>query len=850
MDTTLFAFTWRHSRVQQIGILALTLASFPFVYLSLELPKIIINEAIAGTGFPRSVLGVEFGQIPYLLMLCGLFLALIVLINAFKWAINVSVGMLGERMLRRLRYMLYERVLRFRMERFRKQRPGEIIQSILGEIEPLGGFIGEIIATPVFQGGLLATYMVFIFVQDPYLGAAAVALYPFQAWLIPRLQRKVIRLNRERARNTRELADWIGESVANAGEIHVNDTGRWHLAQVSRRLHTNTLIRKDIFERKFTIKFINNFLNQLPPFFFYAVGGYLVIRGELDFGSLVAVIAAYRDVAAPWKELLDYVQRWTDFSSRYTFVVENFVGPDVHDEARVHAVDSPPLRGAMTLRDVTGGPGTGGLQVRDLAVEPGATVAVLGGDGGAREAMLRLMAGLGAPASGRVCIGDTALAEATLPQLGAAVAWIGREPAMFTGSLRLNMIYGLLRNAPPMDQTGPEAAAFLREARRTGNAIADPDGDWVDYAAAGLPDAAALDARLLDLVARFGLARDIVGVALGSTVPAAEADRWAEPILAARRRFAAISAGFAELVERWDERAWNSNASLLSNLLFALPAVAAETLESGIEGPLLGPILRASGGFAILDAVGWDIATEFRSVVEAVGPDSPVLERFAGYSRAEITEAATLAAEAQARGASGLDPKGRSALRRLAARFIETRDQLDIIGADRKAAILAARAAARPLVATQPGLIPLDAERFNPGRTLIDNILHAPRRFDRRATWKRLDDALDQVIEAEGLRPALIRLGLDRPLGEAGLSGSALRRVALIRAVLKRPAFVLLDGVAGGDAPEDKALRARLRAELPDAALIYAASGESAVEPGAQVIRIARSGMVEAEERP
>ena len=215
-----------------------------------------------------------------------------------------------------------------------------------------------------------------------------------------------------------------------------------------------------------------------------------------------------------------------------------------------------------------------------------------------------------------------------------------------------------------------------------------------------------------------------------------------------------------------------------------------------------------------------------------------------GYTRGEITEAAGLAAEGQARGAAGLDPKARAALRRLAARFIATRDQLDIIAEDRRAAILAARAAAKPLIAAQPGLIPLDAERFNPGRTVIDNILHARRRFDRRAAWKRLDDALDQVIEAEGLRPALIRLGLDRRLSEAGLSGSALRRVALIRAVLKRPAYVLLDGVAGGDGAEDAGLRARLRAELPDAALIYAASGDAAVEPGAQVIRIAPSGIV------
>lgn len=34
-----------------------------------------------------------------------------------------------------------------------------------------------------------------------------------------------------------------------------------------------------------------NFLNNLVPFFFYLIGGYLVIEGQISFGALVAVLA-------------------------------------------------------------------------------------------------------------------------------------------------------------------------------------------------------------------------------------------------------------------------------------------------------------------------------------------------------------------------------------------------------------------------------------------------------------------------------------------------------------------------------------------------------------------------------
>jgi putative ABC transport system ATP-binding protein len=370
MEAGFLKFVWKYSKREQFFILALTLLSFPLVYFSLDIPKTIVNQAINGRDFPKTILGFEFEQVPYLLFMCFVFLAMVVIINGIKWLLNISVGMTGERMLRRLRFTMFEQVMRFPISRFRNTKPGAVIQAMLGEVEPLGGFIGEVIATPAFQGGLLCVYVFFIFMQDLWLGLAAVSLYPVQAFLIPKLQAKIIKLNRERARNTRELADVINESVSNVSDIYTNDTARWHMAQISERLFQNTLIRMDLYRRKFTIKFINNFLNQLTPFFFYSAGGYLVITGDLDFGSLVAVLAAYKDLAGPWKEVLNFIQRWNDFNSRYEFVVENFSGEDVLSPKRIYHAEATALTGDLELNGIEGGPGTGGLTVSRLALKP------------------------------------------------------------------------------------------------------------------------------------------------------------------------------------------------------------------------------------------------------------------------------------------------------------------------------------------------------------------------------------------------------------------------------------------------------------------------------------------------
>ena len=152
----------------------------------------------------------QFAQVDYLFLLCGVFLVLVLINGGFKYVINVYEGIVGERMLRRLRYELFSRVLRFPLPHFRHISPGEIVQMINAEVEPLGGFIAEAFALPAFQGGTLLTILVFMFAQDPIMGLAAIALYPFQIYVIPKLQRQVNLLGKARVRQVRRLADRIG----------------------------------------------------------------------------------------------------------------------------------------------------------------------------------------------------------------------------------------------------------------------------------------------------------------------------------------------------------------------------------------------------------------------------------------------------------------------------------------------------------------------------------------------------------------------------------------------------------------------------------------------------------------
>jgi len=166
LEPSIYRFILRYSLRPQLVLLSMTLASFPFLYYSLELPKIITNKAIKPNYKVQSIFGIQLDQISYLLVLCFAFLLLVLINGSFKYYINIYKGRLGERMLRRFRYQLYQRMLLFPLSYFQRNSSAQIIPMITAECESLGGFIGEAIGTPVFQGGTLLTNVFFMFMQD------------------------------------------------------------------------------------------------------------------------------------------------------------------------------------------------------------------------------------------------------------------------------------------------------------------------------------------------------------------------------------------------------------------------------------------------------------------------------------------------------------------------------------------------------------------------------------------------------------------------------------------------------------------------------------------------------------
>lgn len=830
MEPTLFSFIWKHSKRQQLVLLALTVVSFPFLYVSLELPKRIINDAIGSPTKQIMLFGYDVTQVQYLLVLCFAFLATVLASGVMKMRINTMKGVLAERLLRRLRYTLISRMMRFPKPYFRTTSQGELVSMITSEAEPMGGLMGDAVAQPAFQFGQMMTIVVFLFMQSVWFGLASVALIPLQAWLIPMLQRQINLLNKARIQEIRHLSSEIGESAAGISDLRANGGWRYRLALFTDRLGRLFEIRFKIYQKKFFMKFLNNLITQMTPFLFYSIGGYLAIKGEITVGALVAALGAYKDLSSPWKALLFYYNQVQDMSLRWEIVTERFaprgmIDPDLFDgEPEV----IPHLLGDIVLKDVTVEDQDGNIILEDfnLTIPHGARVAIQSIRTAERSAFGQLLTREVLPARGSVTLSGHPLDGLHQAVIAARIGYAHSRPYLFDGTLGDNLLMPLkIRPPEATEKLIPPQKRRADEARRSGNSPDSIHANWVDPGLAGLTDRGEIRDWWFKLVEAMGTDEFMVHRTLRSRFEPDRHPELAKAIVDLRPEvFERLqAAGLDDVVHRFEPDRFNPAIPLGGNLLFASPAQ--EITRKSLAGE--------SGLFKMLHEQG--LAEEALGISQAVietltrtfghdGTDHPLFRRL-GIGEETYRLLADIARKRAEQGDGKLTPEEYTLM--LTVPFLLTAEQIGPSFPEQyKEKILEIRRTRAKELQDHIGgiFIPMSPDVYMPRLTVIENAIYGRVSMMAGAKAEEIENLLVQMLNEHGLQRqvAAIIYDLKTGLGGTNLPTVFQERAAFSRAGIKRPDVLILDkALASHDSKSRLHTRQKLRELLPESIMIF-----------------------------
>jgi ABC-type multidrug transport system fused ATPase/permease subunit len=312
MPPTLYAYIWQNSRRGQIVLCVLTVAVSFLTAVPLELQRRIVDDALPA------------GQPSLLLLLSAVYLGVLLLQGGLKYGLNVYRGRLVEEITRRLRLTIFDatrpRTAGDHVHHGREPvETGAIVSMVAAETEDLAGFVGDSFSFPLLQGGTAAFVVGYLLWVQPTIAVFGILLYLPQLVVVPVGQGAINRWSARHVRLVRQIGDLIALRFAAAGDGGQVETGP---GAYRRLVDDSFLARVTIYRIKFFLTAFGNFLDAVGPLIVLTVGGWLVMRGNVELGTLVVFISGFQKLADPWDQLTNFYRMLSTARVKYRLIAD------------------------------------------------------------------------------------------------------------------------------------------------------------------------------------------------------------------------------------------------------------------------------------------------------------------------------------------------------------------------------------------------------------------------------------------------------------------------------------------------------------------------------------------------
>jgi ATP-binding cassette subfamily B protein len=342
-----------------------------------------------------------------------------------------------------LRNTLYGQLQRLELSFFDRQQTGQLMSRATVDLQSVRFFLGYglvFIAQAVVTILLAAVAM---FVLQPDLAAISLAPVPFVILIANRYGHRSRPAMQEAQQRIAELTADAEENVSGVRVVKA-------FAQEERQLGRFGHSVQRVFDQQMIATRIQAFYNPLISFLpnlglaaILLFGGRRVIDGSLSLGAFTAFYAYLLMLISPMRTLgymLGAAQRSTASGARIFQVLDR--------EPRIESPPSaPPLPaggGHVSLRGVGltfEGTTHPALRDIDLEVPAGQVVALVGGMGSGKSALVSLLPRLYEATTGSVSIDGADVRSVGLVSLRQAIAVVNDDPFLFSATVHDNIAY-------------------------------------------------------------------------------------------------------------------------------------------------------------------------------------------------------------------------------------------------------------------------------------------------------------------------------------------------------------------------------------------------------------------------
>lgn len=173
------------------------------------------------------------------------------------------------------------------------------------------------------------------------------------------------------------------------------------------------------------------------------VGGYYVMRGEMDYPDLLTFALYISSFVSPMRKISGFSEMFANgFAGLNRFVAIMRTEPTVQDVPNAHPLRD--VKGEITMEDVSFAydDQTEVLHNLSLHVQPGETVAIVGPSGGGKSTLCQLIPRFYDVDSGSICIDGQDIRDVTQQSIHTNIGIVQQDVFLFADTILENIRYG------------------------------------------------------------------------------------------------------------------------------------------------------------------------------------------------------------------------------------------------------------------------------------------------------------------------------------------------------------------------------------------------------------------------
>jgi ABC-type bacteriocin/lantibiotic exporter with double-glycine peptidase domain len=313
----LYGYIWAISGRAQSALALLSAFICLVDLVPLELQRRIVNDAIGNKIFSE------------LIWLCGAYAVTALAQGLAKLAWYVYRNSVGEATSQRLRLDTFAAALHH-PEADTTAKEGVGISIILSEADPVGLFVATSVSEPVLHGGVLLSVFAYLLYLQPIMALVALALFVPQCLFVPLVQKAINRRTEARIQVMRRLsADIVAETAQGVLEREERS--------YRQRVRNIYSLNMQIYRRKYAMNFVINLLYHFGTIGILFVGGWFVMQGKTEVGTVVAFISGLTKINDPWNNLVTFFRDMTNARVKYRLIAKVLDDQDPGEAAAAKA---------------------------------------------------------------------------------------------------------------------------------------------------------------------------------------------------------------------------------------------------------------------------------------------------------------------------------------------------------------------------------------------------------------------------------------------------------------------------------------------------------------------------------